>query len=142
MHEQPLDDIDLLFTKLEPLEPPVDFAERVLQRARAESTMPRTQPRFLVALYAAVYAMALVGLAVLAYALGLTIARNGTSALVATLLSDVAVFADAPSAYLEAILVSIPWLHLLGVALDLSVLFVVTKLLLRPSNRERVGAGS
>jgi hypothetical protein len=142
MQDEPLDEIDLLFSKMDSLEPPVDFAERVMQRARVEGVASRGQAGYLMLLYAAGYTLALVSLAVLAYALGLSIARSGSSALISTLASDFALFADAPSAYLEAIIASVPWLHLLGVALDLAVLGLMTHQLLRGMSDRPAGTGS
>jgi hypothetical protein len=126
-----LDDIDLIFSRAGMVDPPEDFFARVMTQARAEGAVAsRSGPRVATVCYALAYVLALLGLALLAYELGMAIAHNGTGALLATLAGDAGLLADAPGAYLGALLASIPWLHIVGVAVDLAILAIVTRLLL------------
>lgn len=136
MRDPSQDQMERLLASMDSLDPPVDFLQHVLARAHAEAAAPRRQPGPLVVAYAAVYVLALVGLALLAYGLGLSIASSGASALISALAADLTLFADAPSAYLDAIVASTPWLHLAGVLIDLALVYFLTTLLMR-----QLGAG-
>lgn len=126
------DDIDRLFARLEQVEPPADFAARLMARIDVGADAINRQPTWRRGLvYACAYLVTLVALAILAYSVGVSMAHNGTSTLIETLVRHAEVFSYAPGAYLQAILASIPWPQIAGLALDLLVLALVTRLLLR-----------
>jgi len=132
MRELGQDDIDRLFARLEKVEPPSDFASRVMARIDARADAVNRQAVWRRGLiYTCAYIVTLVALAILAYSAGVNMAHNGTSTLIGTLIGHAEVFAYAPDAYVQAILASIPWVQVAGLALDLIVLTVVTRLLLR-----------
>jgi hypothetical protein len=119
------DEFDRLFARAGAVEPPSDLFARVIARTRTAPQL-RNLP-----LYLAAYLLALGGLALLAYELGTAAVRSGATMLVATIGGDVTLLADAPAGYLGALLVSIPWMQIGGVIIDLAILAIVTRLLLR-----------
>lgn len=143
MRDREQDDIDRIFARLEHLEPPADFVSRVMARIDAAAEAVERQTiwrRGLV--YAGAYVATLVALAILAYSAGVKMAHNGTSTLIGTLVKHVEVFAYAPDAYLRAILASIPWPEVAGLALDLVVFAVMTRMLLHGARAFRAPARS
>jgi hypothetical protein len=135
------DDLDRLFARLDLVEPPADFTARLMARIDAGADVVNRQPiwrRGLV--YACAYVAALIALVILAYSAGVSMAHNGTSTLVSTLTAHAEVFTYAPHAYIEAILATIPWAQIAGLALDLLLLGIVTRLLLRGARSLRMPA--
>jgi hypothetical protein len=129
MQDSQDDEVERLLSRMESVEPPRDFFDRVLaQTTAAESQVPTRRSSIEAALYAVAYLAALVGLTVLAFDLGLSIAHSGTGTLVSELLADVTLFRDAPGPYIDAIAASLPWLHLAAVAFDLALLVILTRL--------------
>jgi hypothetical protein len=118
------DDIDRLFARAGSVEPPIDLFSRVLAQAQ-----PVAEVRHL-PLYLAAYLLALAGLLLLAYELGTAAVRSGATALLATILGNITLLADAPAGYLGALLASLPWPQTLGVLINLAILAIVTRLLL------------
>lgn len=132
MQDQPFDDIDSLFARAGAVDLPDDFLSRVMDRLHRDGAVaPSPRLRGWAALCLLAYGVALASLALLAYELGAAMGHSGTSTLLAALVSDVTLLADAPSAYLSALLTSMPWLHLAGVVVDLLVVAVFTRLLTR-----------
>lgn len=140
MDQRPADEIEKLLSRMEHLDPPDDFLQHVLGRARAAEAVAAPSPvRRGMALYASAYLLALAVLAVLAYELGLALGHNGTSALISALLSDLRLVGDAPGLYLGAVVSSLPWVQLAGVAIDLAIVFIMTRLLLRGGGQNADG---
>jgi hypothetical protein len=140
MPEPELDDVDRLFARTGLVEPPEDFLRRIMMQASADGVLPRRRvPRAAVAMYAGVYALAFMGLAILAYNLGLAIGHSGTTALLSVLAADVTLLTDAPAAYLGALLASLPWLHLAATLIDVAIIGLITALLLRGARSAQWG---
>jgi hypothetical protein len=119
------DDIDRLFARAGTIDPPHDLLDRVMAETRSASRAPR-----LALLYLTTYLLALAGLGLFAYELGAAAVRSGMSALVSALIGDVTLLAEAPAAYVGALLTSIPWAQAVGLLIDLAILVIVTRLLL------------
>ncbi len=125
MEERSFDDIDEVFARAGAVTPPTDLLARVMAETRS---VPAAHN--LVLLYVATYVLALAGLALFAYELGAAAVRSGMSALIAVLLGDITLLAEAPAGYLGALLSSIPWAQTAGVLIDLAILAIITRLLL------------
>lgn len=137
MPEPELDDIDALFARTGMVEPPDDLLRRLMSQAQTEGAIRQRAAGRAPALYAGAYLLALVGLAVLGYELGLAIAASGTASLLSVLVRDTTLISDAPDAYAGALLASLPWLHIAGVVIDLAILGLVTALAVRVAGSKR-----
>jgi len=133
------DQIDRLYARLDSFEPPDDFLQRVLVRAR-EGEVARWAVWQRVA-FGILYVVALVGLAVLAFMTGSAMENAHARELITIALQDLSSVKDSPGIYLSAIADALPWSHLLAVAIDLLVLAVATRLLLRTSAPARARRG-
>jgi hypothetical protein len=147
MEDSSADEMERLLSRMGSIEPPPNFLDRVLAQATAiEPSAPGRRSTLEPVVYAVAYLVALLGLAVLAFDLGLSVARNGISALVSVLLADMTLFRDAPGPYLGAIGASLPWLHMAAVALDLLLLAILTRLAfdgrVRDAGRPPTAAGA
>lgn len=126
--DQTPDDVDQLFAHLERLDPPEDLLGRVLSHVgEASPQWPARNALGAALVYIAAYLFAVIGLGVVAYELGDSIARNGAGVLVSTLASHAQLFFDQPGAFAGAISASIPWLQVVLLVLDLTVLVVATR---------------
>ncbi|HZU77358.1 MAG TPA: hypothetical protein VFA70_11380 [Dehalococcoidia bacterium] len=123
------DALDALFARLEQVEPPEDFVARVMARAQ-QGRVARWAP-WQRAAFGMVYLAAFVGLGVLAYLTGSALEHSHARELITIALQDLAAVKQAPGIYLTAIAEAMPWPHLLALALDLIVLLVATRLLLK-----------
>ncbi|HLZ70126.1 MAG TPA: hypothetical protein VKV26_09505 [Dehalococcoidia bacterium] len=134
------DPIDRLYARLEGAEPPADFVARVMARAR-QGEVARWQ-RWQRALFATGYVAALIALAVLAFLTGIELERSGLRALLSMALHDISVVTDSPGIYFAAVRDAVPWLHLIGVAADLALLALATRLLLKVSGSAPAAASA
>jgi hypothetical protein len=125
VQDQLSDDVDRLFARAGAVEPPPDLFGRVLAQTRTVQGV-RNLP-----LYLAAYLLAVAGLALFAYELGMAAVRSGATTLIATVLGDATLLAEAPAGYLGALLVSIPWAQAAGVLINVAILAIITRLLLR-----------
>jgi hypothetical protein len=124
------DDVDGLFARIGMIDPPEDLFGRVMALARADGAVRQPVGRAPV-LYAGIYVFAIAALAVLAYQLGTALAASGTTSLLSVLVRDTALASDAPSAYIGALLASLPLFHIAGVLIDLAILGTVTAFVIR-----------
>ena len=147
MPDPGLDEIDELFVRAGLVEPPNELVSRVMMQVRAEGVIrPRRIKSTVVRAYAGAYVLALLALSVLAYELGLAIARSGASSLLSVIAGDMTLLTDAPGAYAGALVASLPWLHLAAAAIDVAILAILTSLITRyassPWSRQAAGAVS
>jgi len=124
--DEPLDDVDRLFLKIEPLAAPADFAARVAAQTRAAPVAARpgwasVRPR----LWWAFDAVALLTLLALSVSFGMALHESGAVDILAVMLEFGAV-GDAVDALIE----SLPWLQLAGLALNAALVLVLSKLAL------------
>jgi len=123
------DDVDRLYAHLESVEPPADFVARVMARARQSDAV--RWPRWQQAGFGVLYVVALAALAVLAYLMGRELEHAGLRDLLSLAVHDLTLVTDSPGVYLAALRDAIPWLHLLAVTLDVLLLAISTRLVLR-----------
>lgn len=133
------DDVDRVYAHLASVEPPADFVARVMARARQSDAVRR--PRWQQAGFGALYVVALVALAVLAYLTGRELEHAGLRDLLSLAVHDIALVTDSPGVYLAALRDAIPWLHLLAVIFDVALLAIATRLVLRVT-RPNAGTSS
>jgi hypothetical protein len=139
MPDPEFDDIDAVFVRTGMVDPPNDLISRVMLMAKSEGAIGQPASRGAPILWTIAYLLALLGLAVLAYGLGMAFANDGTSSLLAALTSDTTLLSDAPTAYVEAFLSSLPWVHLGAVLLDLALLGAITWFAIRFAASGRSG---
>jgi len=111
---EPLDDLDRLFARLQPLNPPRDLVARAMAEAKARDARRRlwiTIPGYLV-LLAAILAIS--------YAFGRALATTGAGDLVSLAMLDPDTFASAPADFALALIDTISW----GLVAALLVVFV------------------
>lgn len=111
---EPLDDLDRLFARLQPLDPPRDLVARAMAEAKAREARRRlwlTIPGY-VALLLAILAIS--------YAFGRALATTGAGDLVSLAVLDPETFASAPGDFVLALVDSISW----GLVAALFVVFV------------------
>lgn len=123
------DDLDALFRAAPPPRPPLDLAARARARLRA-----MRRARRLTALVA-VEMLAIGVLALLAFLLGLRLARTEAPVLLTLLAEDRAVARYAGRELLGALFQAIPWPYLAGSALLALLLVALTGYLLRAAGR-------
>lgn len=128
------DQIDRLYERLVPVEPPADFVARVMARAR-QGEVARWA-RWQRVLFGCGYVAALAVLAVLAFLTGLELERSGMRDLLSLAIHDFSAVTASPSTYFAALRDAVPWLHLLAVAGDLALLAAATGLVLKVSSSE------
>jgi len=121
MSREPMDDVDRLMARLEPIEPPADLVPRVLTQVQ-----PQRRATWQWA-FASLATLALLGLA--AFALGQELGTSGTLDLLSTLLLDWEPAAIAPTEYALAVVESLPWFHLIGVTAMLVAVYACSRLL-------------
>ncbi len=132
MRREPLDDVDRAFSRLASLDPQPDFAARVAAltyRARPVAVEPRRQ------LWLAFDLAALVLLAFLSVSLGMELHEAGVVELVGIVASDAQMiggFGDL----VEAILMSLPWVQVGLLALNVAVVAVLTRMVVAPSRTD------
>jgi predicted anti-sigma-YlaC factor YlaD len=123
------DEIDALLARLEQAEPPGDFVARVMARARqGEVARWAAWQR---AAFGVLYALALIGLGVLAYLTGVELGHSHARELISVALQDLSAVKDSPGIYLTAIEEAMPWRVLLATIGDLALLAVATRLVVR-----------
>jgi hypothetical protein len=118
---EPLDDVDRLFLRIEPLAPPADFGARVagLTTAGPSAARPRRW------LWWAFDAVATAVLLALSISFGMALYEAGTVDVLALML-EVGAVGDA----LDALVETLPWGRLAALALNLAVVLVLSKLAL------------
>ncbi len=137
------DPIDLLYERLEHVEPPPDFVARVVARARQGEVARWSRWQRL--LFGAGYVAALILLAVLAFLTGIELERSGMRDLISLAVHDISAVTQSPGIYFAALRDAVPWLHVAGVVADLALLAVATRLVLKvaspvpPAVAERAG---
>ncbi|MGH2584351.1 MAG: hypothetical protein ACRDJE_05500 [Dehalococcoidia bacterium] len=122
------DDLDRLFTLAPTPSPKGDVGQRARARLRALRGARR------LTLMAAVDAVALVTLAMLAFLFGAALADGEAPALIRLAIEDRALAVEARDELLRAIIQSIPWIYVLGLALNTLALYAVTTRLLRATD--------
>ncbi len=129
MRREPLDDIDRAFSRLASIDPPPDFAARVAAltyRVRPVAVEPRRQ------LWLAFDLAALVLLAFLSVSLGMELHEAGVVELVGIVASDAQMIGGFSDLF-EAILMSLPWVQVGLLALNVAVVAVLTRMVVAPS---------
>jgi hypothetical protein len=121
---EPLDDIERLLVRLDPIPPPPDLAARVLAR-----TSRRARVRW--GLWVTLAALAGLSAATLAavsgYLTGQEFVQSGAYALFQLALEDGDLVAAAPQDYLLALAETIPWLGLLATAACVLAAYAVVR---------------
>src|SRR5690242_2065337 len=100
---EPVDDLDRLFARMHPVNPPRDLVARAMAEAKAREARRRlwiTIPGYL-ALLVAVLAIS--------YAFGRALATTGAGDLVSLAVLDPGTFASAPADYALALVDTISW---------------------------------
>jgi hypothetical protein len=120
------DDLDRLFARLAPVEPPAALASVVLART---TRRPARVGRRELAL-GAVDLIALVGLAAISVSLGWSLSDSGAAELLAAVLGDLAAFAEAWTDVLPVLVEGLPWAHLIVMLADVAVVAVVSRRLI------------
>jgi len=135
------DDVDELFGRLEPVEPPPGLVEQVLRRTAQAQAPARHFSRELA--WGLLDATALVALTLLSVSLGWTLAETGGVDVLRAVLENLELLVDARGEFLLAVVEALPWLHLVGLALDLAAVYVLSRLLVgelcRPGGASRDG---
>jgi hypothetical protein len=128
MSDPEQDDLDRLFTLAPAPSPKGDVGERARARLRALRGARR------LTIMAAVDAVALVTLAVLAFLFGAAFMNGEAPALIRLAIEDRALAVEAREDLLRAIVQSIPWIYVLGLALNTLALYAITARLLRATD--------
>ncbi len=123
MGREPEDDLDRLFGRLEPVEPPPDLVARVLAGTTARAPGRRELVWGLLDL------AALLALAVLSVSLGTALAESGGIELARAGLANFELLADAPGDFLLALAETLPWLQVAAVAVDLAIVYALSRVL-------------
>lgn len=126
MADQPHDDVDRLFARLEPVEPAPDLRWRIV--ARIEQ-LERRRLRLFALAGAVVELAALVLLAFLAFGLGYELSASGGADFLGVMLENSELVLEAPGETLGAFGEFVPWEHVAAVALLLVAVVVGTALL-------------
>jgi hypothetical protein len=134
-----LDDVDRLFARLEPIEPPADLLGRVATATRALE--PAGAPDGRRGLWLALDAAAIVLLAVVSLWLGMELDETGALDLIGLLLVDTGAMGEGLGALLEALLQALPWPQLALLGANLVVIVALSQLALgRDPRTARVGS--
>jgi hypothetical protein len=138
--DQVRDDLDELFGHLKPIEPAPGFTTQVL--ARTVPTRPARPLRLEVA-WTLLDFLALAALAAISISLGQALGQSGGLDVLQMALENVEVLADARAEFISALVETLPWLHLVGLALDLTAIFVLSRMVLAdwPGSRRREVGG-
>jgi len=131
--DEPIDDVDRLFLRIEPLVPPDDFAARVAARTYAAPVVARGR-RWV---WWAFDAVALLALLALSVSFGMALHESGSVDILAVML-EVGAIGDAVDALLE----SLPWLQLAALALDAVAVVVLSRVALDASAARPAAAPS
>jgi hypothetical protein len=140
--DQP-DQVDVLFGRLATLDAPGDLAGRVLARTTRARETESLRRRELV--WAALDAVALVALAALSVSLGWALSDSGAAALIGAAFGDLASVADGWTDVLPALLETLPWAHIVGLAINVAVVAVLSRYLIAAvatSDGRLVGGGA
>src|SRR5436190_18281081 len=125
---EPLDDVERLLARLEPIGPPPDRAARVLARTSRRARI-RWGVSVVLATLAGVGAAALA--AVSGYLTGQELVQSGAYALVQLALEDWEFVTSAPQDYFLALAEAVPWLGLLATAACVLAAYAVVRPLAR-----------
>jgi hypothetical protein len=127
------DDVDRLFARLAQLPPPRDFGANVMGAVHAycPGRLPMARATGGPLRWALADLAAVIALGLLAFVVGQTLAGSGTLDLLDALASDAAVLGLLPGEALLALLDTVPWLELAGLALMLVVVRWCTRGLTR-----------
>jgi hypothetical protein len=126
-----LDDVDRLFARLEPIEPPPDLVERV-----AHATGPgRGVARGRRAVWLALDAAAIALLAVVSLSLGIELQESGARDLLELVVVDASALPAGLGVLLEALLESLPWLQLALLVANLIAVVALSQLALSGDRR-------
>jgi len=134
-----VDDVDRLFARLEPIEPPADLLGRVAAATRAlEPARPPSGRR---GLWLALDAAAIVLLALVSLSLGMELQETGALDMIGLLLVDTGAMGEGLAALLEALLQALPWPQLALLGANLVAIVALSQLALRGDPRTaRVGS--
>jgi len=126
---EPLDDVDRAFARLQPIDPPADFAARVaaLTYRRPEVALDGRRQ-----LWLAFDLIALIVLAFLSVSLGMELHDAGVLELVGIVATDAQIIGGVGD-LAEAVLLSLPWLQIGLLAVDVAVVAVLSRLVVAPS---------
>ena len=130
--DEPADDVDRLFLKLEPLEPPPDFASSLVARAYARPVAAAGRGW----LWWTFDAVALVLLLVLSISFGMALHESGTVDILAVTL-EVGAVGEA----VDALFDSLPWLQLAALAIDAGLVLFLSRLALGSGAPWQTGPG-
>lgn len=133
MSREPRDDVDELFGWLEPVEPPAGLVRQVLRRVEEAQPPARHFSRELA--WGLLDLAALMALTLLSVSLGWTLAETGGLDVLRAVLENLELLADARGDLLLAVVEAVPWLHLVGLVLDLAVVYVLSRLLVGELSR-------
>jgi hypothetical protein len=126
-----MDDVDRLFARLEPIEPPADLVDRVAAATTAAGPARSTRRQLWLALDAA----AIVLLALVSLWLGMELQETGALDLIGLMLIDAGAVREGIGALLEALLQALPWPPLAVLGANLVVVAALSQLALRGDRR-------
>jgi len=128
-----VDDLDRLFARLEPIEPPPELAGRILAATagRAAVGAPAGHRHLWLALDAAAIAL----LALVSLWVGMELQNSGALDLLGLLVLDSGLMGESLGALLEALLQALPWLPLLLLGGNLVAIVALSQLALRADAR-------
>lgn len=122
MSRQASDDVDRLYARLEPIEPPSDFLRRVATATYAAPSPAPARRRLWLLLDAA----ALLVMAALSVSLGMELSDTGALDLLALLVLDLDAAREGFGAILGALVATLPWLQLLLLLLDVAAVVALS----------------
>jgi hypothetical protein len=128
-----VDDVDRLFARLEPIEPPADLLGRVAAATRALE--PASAPAGRRGLWLALDAAAIGLLALVSLWLGMELQETGALDLIGLLLVDTGAMGEGLGLLLEALLQALPWPQLALLGANLVVIVALSQLALRGDPR-------
>ena len=128
-----MDDLDRLFARLEPIEPPPELAGRIMAATagRAAVGAPAGHRPLWLALDAAAIAL----LALVSLWVGMELQNSGALDLLGLLVLDSGLMGESLGAMLEALLQALPWAPLLLLGGNLVAIVALSQLALRADAR-------
>lgn len=131
MDEPARDDVDRLYERLRPIEPPSDFLQRVALATYAQPTAVAPTRRLWLALDAA----ALVLLALVSVWFGMALEETGALDVLTLLTVDVEAVGQSFGDVFGALVAALPWLQSLALVANVAVVAALSALALDGSRR-------
>jgi len=139
MSHEPIDDLDVLYARLEPVEPPPHFVADVMARVRQSEALSSPRRR---AIWLVVHAVALLALIWAAFTLGRVLALGAFDHGAVALLFDADLVLAAPTVWLMAVGESVPLFSIVCLVASAMMVAVSTHALLLGVARSRGARGA